>query len=116
MESSPNEFIQKHIFDARYTPLLRDETATKNTRRLLNTPNRQQPSQISIRPLTPTEERIVSRCVARIIPHLDSLRNDECDDGIVSIVLCHLFELWAVGFVGAEGVADVWEGVLRIDD
>jgi hypothetical protein len=65
--------------------------------------------------LTVEEEEIISNCIARILPHFASLCEEDDDDGILPLVVCHLFELWAVELVGASSVAEVWEAVLLLD-
>ena len=36
--------------------------------------------------------------------------------GLVSLVVCHLFELWAVELVGAMEVEHAWEAALDFDE
>jgi len=101
MEEEPTKFVQLHLLDTRYAPL-RQENNSEGT--IVN-------ANLSV-----AEEEAVSNCIARILPQFEVLREEDNGNGVVSLVLCHLFELWAVEFVGASSVADAWEAVLLVDN
>ncbi len=103
MEEDPTNFIQKHLLDTRYAPLRRGDIGERSV-------------AIEAEHLSNLEEKAVSNCIARILPQFEILREEDDGDGIVSLVLCHLFELWAVELVGAASVAEVWEAVLHTDN
>jgi len=106
MDCKPANFIQNQLLDTRYSPLQDIENSSSCTN-----------GQMRIeRNLTVSEEQIISNCIARLLPQLASLREEGNHDGILSLVLSHLFELWAVEMVGALSVADVWKAVLLFDE
>ncbi|GFH59877.1 hypothetical protein CTEN210_16353 [Chaetoceros tenuissimus] len=92
-------FIRTHLLDTRYTPINSCDAVDMNRKK---------------RTLTLSEEEIISNCVSTILPQLSSLE-EEGSDGVLDLVLCHLFELWAVELVGASSVQQVWETVLLED-
>ena len=103
----PEKFIQEQLLDARYGPLRglgSDQTEMQIDERSKN----------RTIDLTPPEEEIVANCVAQILPHFETLR-ENFGEGVMTITLCHLFELWAVEMAGASKVADLWEAVLIED-
>jgi hypothetical protein len=108
MEGTPSAFIRTSLLDTRYVPL-RSGGLPRNdhiTRGQLQTRRR----------LTVSEEEQVDRCIARILPQFASLRSEDDEDGILSLVALHLLELWAVELVGAPSVEHAWEAVLLLDD
>mmetsp|Transcript_16653 Transcript_16653/g.40467 ORF Transcript_16653/g.40467 Transcript_16653/m.40467 type:complete len:462 (+) Transcript_16653:216-1601(+) len=104
---SPKRFTQEELLDARYAPLRDQQTETKIDERLST--NYQKIN------LSPTDEESVTNCVDRILPQFENLR-ENFGEGVMTITLCHLFELWAVQMVGASKVADVWEEVVLLNE
>jgi hypothetical protein len=109
VEYEPSKFIQKHLLDTRYAPL-RNETLKHSGNYTRGRERLRMRSKLTVE-----EEEIISNCIARILPHFASLCEEDDDDGILPLVVCHLFELWAVELVGASSVAEVWEAVLLLD-
>lgn len=102
LQGTPRAYIQTHLFDRRYTPLGIPTTRNSNGNSSITG---------TTKPLTASEQEFVSLCIARLLPQFETL-----NDGISSLVFCHLLELWAVELVGASSVADAWEAVLLLDD
>ena len=101
----PSEFIKNELLDARYAPLRRNNPKDSDNG---DTEERTR------RSLTASEMERVDNCIARLLPQFSSLSEGDEDGGIVSVVLCHLLELWAVELVGAHAVADAWEETLHL--
>lgn len=141
-DSDPRAFIQRHLLDTRYTPLA-TSIAQKNhnigyddadvdddaDNGYDNVDNDDGPLKRVRADLTGAEKEMISSCIARILPQFESLREEDdghdceggdagCsrdeDDGVVSLVLCHLFELWAVELVGASSVEEVWKAAILL--
>lgn len=146
-DSDPRAFIQRHLLDTRYTPLLSTSIDEKNHNIGDADANADVddggddfedgcdddgPLKRAKADLTVAEKEMISNCIARIIPQFESLREEnngenDCgggggdagysrdeDDGVVSLVLCHLFELWAVELVGASSVEEVWKAAILL--
>lgn len=99
------EFIKKELLDARYAPLRRINPKVSDNGDI------EERTRTS---LTASEMECVDNCIARLLPQFSSLSEGDEDGGIVSLVLCHLLELWAVEFVGAHAVADAWDLTLHL--
>ncbi len=104
----PEIFIQEQLLDARYAPL-HDFGLNHSENQI------KERLKSKIINLTSTEEGNVANCVAQILPQFKTLR-EIFGEGVMSITLCHLLELWAVEMVGASTVAELWEAVLFIED
>lgn len=98
--SNSSDFIRDQLLDARYAPL----KSNAGTNRDINGTG-------NINKLSNSEKNNISSCITRLLPQLASLQ-EEGDDGVLELVICHLFELWAVELVGAPSVAKVWESAL----
>lgn len=103
----PQMLIRTSLLDTRYVPLRDDSTSTitNNLNQPLVPPGRTT--------LTESEQKQVDQCMDRILPPFEWLVTHS-DEGVLSLVACHLLELWAVEMVGADSVEAVWETVLQI--
>ncbi len=101
MNISTSSFIKSNILDARYAPL--QSKCNDNTIRIG-------------RRMSASEEKLVSDCIARLKPQFLTLRDDGYDEGVFSLVLCHLIELWAVEMVGAPSVAILLRQLCSLDN
>jgi hypothetical protein len=103
---TPVAFIQTCLLDTRYAPLRLNHGGIKNHTTTIS------------RGLTTSEQKEVAQCLERILPQFAKLlkEGDSDPDGIVSLVACHLLELWAVELVGAPSLSDAWQAALIRDD
>jgi Cupin-like domain len=106
MTLTPVAFIQTCLLDTRYAPLRLNHGGIKHHTTTIS------------RGLTTSEQKQVAKCLERILPQFAKLleEGDSDPDGIVSLVACHLLELWAVELVGAPSLADAWQTALLRDD
>lgn len=100
------DFIRTYLLEARYTPLGDSDTTSKQVQQIL----------------TNEDMQTINTCIEKIIPDFCLLIKGEVDDddqdgtGIALLVALHLFELWAVEFVGINSVAKAWDEALLSDD
>lgn len=100
--SSEWDWVQTMLIDTRYAPLRGDSTNS--------------PMDDVTASLSKSQEEQVHDCIQRILPLFAALHQEQRQDpdqGVLRLVVCHLFELWAVELVGAPHVADAWETVIR---
>lgn len=132
MDLDPSAFIQKYLLDTRYTPLstiVQNNNITASERHTNNGDEDGRGDddydvQLKRADLTGTEEEMITNCIAQILPQFESFREEghdhNCDsygdNGVLSLVLCHLFELWAVELVGASSVEKAWKAVILLAD
>jgi hypothetical protein len=112
VRESPSVFIRTHLLDTRYAPLF-GPLAKLNGSNEKDCRGGGGGGQEQRRKLTALEKENVAICIARILPHFESLGQN--DNGIALLVVCHLLELWAVELVGASQVANAWEAALCLD-
>ena len=103
-DGKEEEFIRRHLLEARYVPLLGDAFP------------RDSRHHDDREPLTKPEREAAHGCVERIVPDFLSLlaegEEEEDRGGIARLVALHLLELWAVELVGASSVARAWDRAL----
>lgn len=105
-QTSIDAFIRTSLLDTRYTPLFGVRDKSKRDKKKAFT-----------RMLTESEQEDAAACIARVLPQFHSLSFDEQEiNGVSTLIVCHLLELWAVELVGANAVADAWEAALHIND
>jgi hypothetical protein len=118
MTLTPLAFIQTCLLDTRYAPLRLNHGGTTDSTTTMGEPQQNRTTTSIGRGLTTSEQKQVAKCLERILPQFASLleEGDSDPDGIVSLVACHLLELWAVELVGASSLADAWQAALLRDD
>jgi hypothetical protein len=91
---SPREVIREHLLETRFGPQRTQQ-------------------HCSVRKLTASEQELCNACIERVLPKFDAFSHD---NGISMLIACHLMELWAVEFVGADYVAEMWEAAVQEDE
>lgn len=106
-DGKEEEFVRRHLLEARYVPLLGNASADAVDR---------DDERGARRPLTSEQRLAANSRVKRILPDFQCLveeGGEEGDgEGIVLLVALHLLELWAVQLVGASAVARTWDKAL----
>ena len=113
LDLDPHALIRTSLLDTKYVPLHQQQENCSSQPPPPPPPPQQKQEDKRGRKLTKSEHKQATICMRRILPPFQWLQNN-ADDGVVSLVICHLLELWAVEMVGADSVEAVWEAVLRL--
>lgn len=103
------DFIRAYLLEARYDPLITIGDYDTTSKQVQHT-------------LTNEQIQAINTCIDKIIPNFHLLIKGEVEGdnqdgtGIALLVALHLFELWAVEFVGTKSVVKAWDEALLSDD
>ena len=137
---SSQDFIWTYLLEARYNPLKQqcknnNDNNNNNNSKSVEQINVDDNNKINNyvkqqeRNLTLKEKKMVNDCINRLMSYFGILLRHGCNnnksnccnsekydegdgEGIVSLVVCHLLELWAVEMVGEENVEKVWKDAI----